>query len=76
MPNTQIYGDGICETSTGGTGKTSWYTDYSYFPAVGALFSAHSGFLWGGEGTGLFCFYRNYGNSDYDNGFRSVLVAL
>ena len=37
--NTQIYGDGIRETSTGGTGKTSWHTDYSYFPAVGDPFA-------------------------------------
>ena len=73
--NTKIYGDGIRETSTAGTGKTSWYTDYSYFPAVSLPFSARGGYLWGGEGAGLFCFYRSYGNSVYNNGFRSVLVA-
>ena len=73
--NTKIYGDGIRETSTAGTGKTSWYTDYSYFPAVGSPFSIRGGDLWNGEGAGLFYFYRNGGNSDYDGGFRSVLVA-
>ena len=73
--NTKIYGDGIRETSTAGTGKTSWYTDYSYFPAVNVPFSARGGGLWYGEGAGLFCFDRLYGNSTYVNGFRSVLVA-
>ena len=73
--NTKIYGDGIRETSTAGTGKTSWYTDYSYFPAVDYPFSLRGGGLWSGEGAGLFCFHRAYGVSDYDDGFRSVLVA-
>ena len=73
--NTKIYGDGIRETSTAGTGKTSWYTDYSYFPAVYGPFSERGGNLWNGEGAGLFYFNRNNGNSNYNNGFRSVLVA-
>ena len=73
--NTKIYGDGIRETSTAGTGKTSWYTDYSYFPAVYAPFSIRGGALWDGEGAGLFCFNRRNGDSDFVSGFRSVLVA-
>ena len=73
--NTKIYGDGIRETSTAGTGKTSWYTDYSYFPAVGSPFSGRGGILWDGEGAGLFYFTRHSGNSGSYNGFRSVLVA-
>ena len=73
--NTKIYGDGIRETSTGGTGKTSWYTDYSYFPAVGNPFGLRGGSLWDGGGAGLFVFYRDYGNSSFYGGFRSVLVA-
>ena len=73
--NTKIYGDGIRETSTAGTGKTSWHTDYSYFPAVSNPFSLRGGYLWDGEGAGLFYFNRNNGNSNYNNGFRSVLVA-
>ena len=73
--NTKIYGDGIRETSTAGTGKTSWHTDYSYFPAVYGPFSIRSGDLWGGEGAGLFDFHRVSGNSSFNNGFRSVLVA-
>ena len=73
--NTKIYGDGIRETSTAGTGKTSWYTDYSYFPAVYDPFSGRGGNLWDGEGAGLFYFYRFNGDSNYHIGFRSVLVA-
>ena len=73
--NTKIYGDGIRETSTAGTGKTSWYTDYSYFPAVYNPFSLRGGNFWSGEGAGLFYFTRDGGGSDYHNGFRSVLVA-
>ena len=73
--NTKIYGDGIRETSTAGTGKTSWHTDYSYFPAVISPFSYRGGILWDGEGAGLFCFSRTAGFSAYLNGFRSVLVA-
>ena len=73
--NTKIYGDGIRETSTAGTGKTSWYTDYSCFPAVYAPFSLRGGGFWSGEGAGLFCFCRGNGCSDSYDGFRSVLVA-
>ena len=73
--NKKIYGDGIRETSTAGTGKNSWYTDYSYFPAVYGPFSGRGGGLWDGGGAGLFCFYRDGGNSYYYGGFRSVLVA-
>ena len=56
--NTKIYGDGIRETSTAGTGKTSWYTDYSYFPAVDVPFSLRGGAFWYGEAAGLFYFSR------------------
>ena len=73
--NTKIYGDGIRETSTAGTGKTSWYGDYSYFPAVNSPFSKRGGGYWVTDGAGLFSFYRAGGNSDYSSGFRSVLVA-
>ena len=76
VKNTKIYGDGIRETSTAGTGKTSWYTDYSCFPAVGSLFFVRGDDLWDGEGAGLFYFNRTDGRSIFDGGFRSVLVAL
>ena len=74
--NKYIFGDAIRETSTSGTGATSWKGDYSYFPALYYPFSARGGGLWDGSYAGLFCFGRDYGNSSYHNGFRPVLVAL
>ena len=41
--NTLIYGDGIRETSTAGTGSTSWYGDYSYYPGLNSPFSIRGG---------------------------------
>ena len=73
--NKKIYGDGIRETSTAGTGKNSWHTDYSCFPAVISPFSTRGGYFWHGEGAGLFYFNRCNGSSNYGGGFRSVLVA-
>ena len=74
--NKYIYGDAIRETSTSGTGSTSWNGDYSYFPALYFPFAARGGNLWDGSSAGLFCFSRTHGNSGYGNGFRPVLVAL
>ena len=73
--NTKIYGDGIRETSTGGTGKRSWYGDYSGFPAVNSPFSLRGGSYWDMDGAGLFCFGRPSGDSHFGISFRSVLVA-
>ena len=74
--NTQIYGDGIRETSTAGTRNVSGFTNYSYYPAVNALFINRGSVLWDNGNAGLFSFYRSYGNSNNGNGFRPVLVAL
>ena len=74
--NKYIYGDAIRETSTSGTGSTSWNGDYSYFPALYTPFTTRGGNLWGGSGAGLFCFYRTHGDGDCSFGFRPVLVAL
>ncbi len=73
--NKKIYGDGIRETSTAGTGSTSWYGDYSYFPALHVPFSFRGGFLWFTSNAGLFYFYRSNGSSSYYNGFRPVVFA-
>ena len=72
--NTKIYGDGIRETSTSGTLKTSWYGDYSCLPAVYVPFSLRGGHYWDADGAGLFDFDRNVGDSFFYCGFRSVLV--
>ena len=76
VKNTKIYGDGIRETSTAGTGKSSWYSDYSYFAGLAYPFFFRGGYYGHTSGAGLFYFYRASGNSDYCGGFRSVLVSL
>ena len=73
--NTLIYGDGIRETFTAGTGSTSWYGDDSYYPGLYAPFSIRGGNLWNGSGAGLFSFSRTTGNSAYNLGFRAVLAV-
>ena len=73
--NTLIYGDGIRETSTVGTGSSSWYGDYSAYPGLNNPFSGRGGHLWNSSIAGLFCFYRATGNSSYANGFRAVLTV-
>ena len=75
IANTKIYGDAIRETSTTGLGQTSWYSDYSYFVGAYNPFFIRGGNYWFTSGAGLFSFYRTNGNSYYDGGFRSVLVA-
>ena len=76
VKNTKIYGDGIRETSTAGTGTTSWYSGYSYFAGLYGPFFIRGGNYGNTSGAGLFYFNRNNGNSNYNNGFRSVLVSL
>ena len=76
VKNTKIYGDGIRETSTAGNGKSSWYSDYSYFAGLNYPFFLRGGNYGDTSGAGLFFFYRGSGTSVYHNGFRSVLVSL
>ena len=72
--NDKIYGDAVRETSTKGVEKSSWYSDYSYFPGGGVPFFYRGGGYWDGDGAGLFYFDRGSGDSYYNDGFRSVLV--
>ena len=74
--NKYIYGDAIRETSTSGTGSTSWNGDYSYFSALYNPFTLRGGNFWSGSDAGLFAFYRTNGVGIYLDGFRPVLVAL
>ena len=69
------YGDAIKETSTAGTGNTSWNGDYSCFACLYVPFFERGGASWNRSGAGLFSFYRDDGGSYYKAGFRSVLVA-
>ena len=73
--NTKIYGDAIRETSTAGLGQKSWYSDYADFVGAHIPFFLRGGYYWDTSGAGLFYFARHGGVSDYNNGFRSVLVA-
>ena len=74
--NKYIFGDAIRETSTSGTGATSWKGDYSYFPALYYPFSVRGGYFDSWSFAGLFCFHYTSGNSLCRYGFRPVLVAL
>ena len=72
--NDKIYGDSVRETSTEGKGSTSWYRDYSYFPAGGHPFFERGGHYGHGGDAGLSAFARGDGVAHWNCGFRSVLV--
>ena len=74
--NSSKYGDAVYETSTNGSGSTSWYGDYSYFPYTSAPFFIRGGNYNNGTYAGVF--YFSYGNGLGNSGFsfRPVLVAL
>ena len=73
--NTKIYGDAVRETSSAGTGDTSWYFDGSSFPGDAGPFLARGGRWTNTNAAGLFCFIRGTGSSIRHDGFRAVLVA-
>ncbi|MFR0823701.1 MAG: hypothetical protein ACLSHH_08925 [Clostridia bacterium] len=73
--NTLIYGDGIRETSTTGTGSSLWYNDFSYYSGLHYPFLVRGGSFWDGSNAGLFSFYRGNGNSNFYQGFRAVLTV-
>ena len=74
--NGNMYGDAIGETSTSGTGSSSWNGDYSIFPGVDFPFTARGGNQWGSSEAGLFSFDHTDGVNASTYGFRPVLVAL
>ena len=74
--NKYIFGDAVRETSTSGTGTSSWNSDYSYFPGLDSPFFIRGGRFGLNSGAGLFTFHRSGGASNYRGGFRPVLVAL
>ena len=73
--NTLIYGDAIRETSMVGNESKSWCGDYSYYPGLYTPFSVRGGSFWDGSSAGLFSFSRHHGHSNYNSGFRAVLVV-
>ena len=74
--NDYIFGDVVRETSTSGTGRTSWNSDYSRFPGLNNTFFGRGGSCWNASITGLFSFIRTDGINRYSEGFRPVVVAL
>ena len=74
--NSSKYGDAVYETSTNGSGSTSWYGDYSYFPYTSVPFFERGGRYNGGADAGVF-YFDNYNGDSYSGySFRPVLVAL
>ena len=73
--NKGVYGDAVYETSTSGSGATSWYGDYSYFPGTSVPFFERGGSYINGSDAGVFYFGSSYGNSNSIFSFRPVLVA-
>ena len=69
------FGDAVLETSTTGSGSTSWNGDYSYFLYTSGPFFGRGGYCNDSSDAGLFAFYNTYGDPNYHGGFRSVLVA-
>ena len=74
--NAGVYGDAVYETSASGSGSTSWYGDYSYFPNSSSPFFGRGGGHYNGSGAGVFFFYNHNGDSNSDISFRPVLVAI
>ena len=74
--NSSKYGDAVYETSTSGSGSTSWYGDYSNFPGTSSPFFKRGGAYNNGTDAGVFYFNDNNGYSSSYGSFRPVLVAL
>ena len=74
--NSSKYGDAVYETSTNGSGSTSWYGDYSYFPYTSYPFFLRGGYYDNGTSAGVFYFNYDNGGSYSSSSFRPVLVAL
>ena len=67
-------GDAIKETSTSGSGSTSWNIDFSVFvTTIGPIFE-RGGSRGSGGSAGIFAFGNNGGNAGNSYGFRAVLI--
>ena len=73
--STYGFGDAVLETSTAGSGSTSWNSDYSDFPFSSIPFFIRGGAYYGTSNAGAFAFTYYYGNPIDIIGFRAVLVA-
>ena len=74
----KIFGDATIETSTAGSGTTSWNSAYSYFVGIDVgdyyPFFKRGGYYYS-SGTGSFYFSGSYGYGDSLYGFRICLAV-
>jgi hypothetical protein len=68
-------GDAIYETSSSGTGLTSWYGDYSYMIRTDISWFERGGGYYNGAGAGTFNFGRDPGSANGVVGFRPVVLV-
>ena len=70
------FGDAVLETSTSGSGTTSWISDFSVFSNIMEPFIVRGGRCRdNSNSSGIFAFYADSGATWLTNGFRSVLVT-
>ena len=74
--NAGVYGDAVYETSTSGSGTTSWYSDSSNFPYADGPFFGRGGYYSDGSIASVFYFFWDVGSDGSGISFRPVLVAL
>ena len=74
--NSGKYGDAVYETSTSGSGSTSWYGNYSIFTNTSYPFFHRGGNYNSAASAGIFCFNGSNGNAYSDSSFRPVLIIL
>ena len=70
----RVFGDGICETSTAGSGTTSWHSAYSHFALSSIPFFLRGGY-YPSTNAGSFFFYYSGGGANFFSGSRVVCVV-
>ncbi len=73
--NSSKKGDAIYETSTTGTGTTSWNLDYSMMSDTNNPFFIRGGYYSNGTAAGLFAFKSDNGTAFSNVGFRPALLV-
>ena len=72
--NIKIYGDGIRETSTGGSGSTSWSKSHSYYSALSMPFIIRGGYLYSVAVNSIFYYSCSDSENGYGDGFRTAVI--
>lgn len=70
------YGDAMYETSSSGTGYTSWYNDYSIATYNYGPFIYRGGATSDGASAGIFGFNYHVGYGVYNCSFRVTIAVL